>query len=66
VQRINEAIDADEFGEWVEDIAVLCFVMSLYGNFPISLRYTCENLSKENLALIGKALFLACGYSEPS
>jgi hypothetical protein len=66
VQRINEAIDADEFGEWVEDIAVLCFVLSLSGNFPISLRYTCENLSKENLALIGKALCLACGYSEPS
>lgn len=66
IQRINEAIDADEFGERGEDIAVLCFVMSLYGNFPISLRYTCENLSKENLARILKALYLAYGYPEPN
>ncbi|MET7714289.1 hypothetical protein [Streptomyces sp. NPDC005407] len=48
IQRVNEAIDADEFGERGEDIAVLCFVMSLCGNFPISLCYACENLSKEN------------------
>lgn len=36
--------------------------MSLYGDFPITLRYTCENLSMENLTLISEALFKACGY----
>lgn len=62
----SSAIDAGEFGEWNEDVAVLCFVLSLYGTYPIPLRYTCENISEENLALIGKALYLACGYDEPS
>ncbi|MEU9207569.1 hypothetical protein AB0D27_06320 [Streptomyces sp. NPDC048415] len=65
VQRAAAAIDAGVFGEWGEDIALLRFVLSLYGDHPISLRYTCENISEENLALIGKALYLACGYDEP-
>ncbi len=64
VPRTGAAVDAGEFGEWNQDIAVLCFVLSLYGTYPIPLRYTCENISKENLALIGKALYLACGYNE--
>ncbi|MFG2357561.1 hypothetical protein [Streptomyces sp. NPDC048521] len=62
VRRIKEAIDSGELGEWREDLAILLMAMSLYGDFPISLRYTCENLSEENLALIGEALFKACGY----
>ncbi|MFJ9866302.1 hypothetical protein [Streptomyces sp. NPDC101165] len=62
VRRIKEAIDSGELGEWREDLAILLVAMSLYGDFPIALRYTCENLSKENLALIGEALFKACGY----
>ncbi|MCX5368417.1 hypothetical protein OHU34_16325 [Streptomyces sp. NBC_00080] len=66
VPGAGSAIDAGEFGEWNEDVAVLCFVLSLYGTYPIPLRYTCENISEENLALIGKALYLACGYDEPS
>lgn len=65
VQRVDAAIDARELGPWGEDLAVLQFVLSLQGNYPIPLRYTCENLSEENLALIGKALSLACGHGEP-
>ncbi len=65
VEGVNAAVDAGEFGEWREEIAVLCIVLSLYGNYPIPLRYTCENLSKEAVALIGKALYLASGYDEP-
>lgn len=66
IQKIDTAIDAGDFGEWGEDIAVLCFALSLYGDYPISLRYTCENLAEETLALMGKSLFLASGYSEPA
>ncbi|MDX3076905.1 hypothetical protein [Streptomyces sp. MI02-7b] len=62
VRPIREAIDSGGFGEWREDLAVLMVAMSLYGDFPIALRYTCENLSLENLALISEALFKACGY----
>ncbi|MFE1561157.1 hypothetical protein ACFW6V_40010 [Streptomyces sp. NPDC058734] len=65
VKRVDAAIDAGALGEWGEDVAVLCFALSLYGNYPIALRYTCENLSEETLALMSKALFLANGYDEP-
>ncbi|MET7382959.1 hypothetical protein ABZT08_29870 [Streptomyces sp. NPDC005526] len=58
----KEAIHSGEFGEWREDLAILLVAMSLYGDFPITLRYTCENLSMENLTLISEALFKACGY----
>ncbi|MFD1659459.1 hypothetical protein ACFSL4_14920 [Streptomyces caeni] len=62
VRRMKEAIDSGELGEWREDLAILLIAMSLYADFPISLRYTCENLSKQNLTLVGEALFKACGY----
>ncbi|OKK11341.1 hypothetical protein AMK16_32735 [Streptomyces sp. CB00455] len=65
VKRVDAAIDAGALGEWGEDIAVLCFILSLCGDYPISLRYNCENLSKETLGLMSKALFLANGYEEP-
>ncbi|MFF3286333.1 hypothetical protein [Streptomyces sp. NPDC003023] len=62
IQRLNEALDADELGDG-EDIAVLRFAMSLYGNSPVSLRHTCDQISEPNLVLIGRAMRKAAGYS---
>ncbi|MGW0731168.1 hypothetical protein [Streptomyces sp. NPDC002851] len=62
VRQVGEAIHSGHLGEWREDLAVLLVAMSLYGDFPISLRYACENLSQENLTLISNALLKACGY----
>ncbi|MFD9726778.1 hypothetical protein [Streptomyces sp. NPDC059072] len=46
-------------------IAVLQIVLSLWDDYPIALRYTCEYLGEENLSLVAKALFLSNGYDEP-
>ncbi|MFE1909372.1 hypothetical protein ACFU5Y_36600 [Streptomyces gardneri] len=62
IPRIHAAIDAGEFGEWREDLAVLRFALSLYADYPISLRYVCENLSEETIALMGTSLSRANGY----
>ncbi|MER6257325.1 hypothetical protein ABT224_38995 [Streptomyces sp. NPDC001584] len=65
-RRVGDAIEAGAFGEeWDEDIAVLRIILSLWGDYPISLRYTCEYLSQGSLGLVAKALFLANGYDEP-
>lgn len=62
VRQMKEEINAGGFGEWREDLAILMVAMSLYGDFPIALRYVCENLSVKNVALISEALFKACGH----
>ncbi|MFG3043280.1 hypothetical protein ACGFYZ_40920 [Streptomyces sp. NPDC048330] len=68
VPKLGAAIDDGEFvgpGSVVsaEDIAVLRFALSFYGNSPVSLRYEGDNLSKQSIDLIGKALLMANGYS---
>ncbi|WP_329380124.1 hypothetical protein OG625_14290 [Streptomyces sp. NBC_01351] len=64
-RRVGDALEAGAFGEWNEDIAVLRIILSLWGHYPISLRYTGEYLTEANLTLVAKALFLANGYAEP-
>ncbi|MFF2790115.1 hypothetical protein ACFVT6_25735 [Streptomyces sp. NPDC058049] len=55
-RRVGDAIEAGAFGEeWDEDIAVLRIILSLWGSYPISLRYTCEYLSEGSLSLVAKA-----------
>ncbi|MFF3624470.1 hypothetical protein [Streptomyces sp. NPDC002467] len=64
VPRLRAAIEASELGEHREELVVLCFGLSLYGSFPISLRYDCSVLSEEVVQLLGKALLIANGYAE--
>ncbi|MFH7599285.1 hypothetical protein WDV06_29930 [Streptomyces racemochromogenes] len=64
VPRLHAAIEAAELGEHGEELIVLCFALSLYGDFPISLRYDCWGLPKEVVQLMGKALLIANGYAE--
>lgn len=64
VPRLRAAIEARELGDHGEELIVLCFVLSLYGNFPISLRYDCWGLSEDVVQLMGKALLIANGYAE--
>lgn len=63
VRLVKEAVVSGELGEWREDLAILLMAISLYGDYPVSLRYTCENISEDNLTLISESLFRACGYS---
>ncbi|MFJ8215058.1 hypothetical protein [Streptomyces sp. NPDC096033] len=64
VPGLQAGIEAGELGEHGEELVVLCFALSLYGNFPISLRYDCWGLSEEVVQLMGKALLIANGYAE--
>ncbi|WP_328694624.1 hypothetical protein OHA37_40745 (plasmid) [Streptomyces sp. NBC_00335] len=64
VSRLRAAVEAGELGEHGEELAVLCFALSLYGDFPISLRYDCDGLSEEVVQLMGKALLIANGHAE--
>ncbi|MFI7345396.1 hypothetical protein ACIBSR_03925 [Streptomyces sp. NPDC049936] len=63
IQRMGDAMEAGELGDG-EDSAVLRFTMSLYGNYTISLRYICDQVSEPNLILVGKAMRQAAGYSD--
>lgn len=64
-RSVGDAIEAGVFGERDEDVSVLCVILSLWGNYPVSLRYTVESFSEENLGLMSKALFPANGHDEP-
>ncbi|MFE2554361.1 hypothetical protein ACFXGI_38520 [Streptomyces sp. NPDC059355] len=62
-KRVGAAIESGELGEWGgEDLTVLRFILSLWGDYPIGLRFLCVNLSEEAVELMGKALLLANGY----
>lgn len=64
VPRLRAAIEAGALGDRSEELTVLCFALSLYGDFPISLRYDCWGLSGEVVQLMGKAMLIANGYGE--
>lgn len=64
VSKLRAAVEAGDLGEHGEELTVLCFALSLYGDFPISLRYDCDGLSEEVVQLMGKALLIANGYAE--
>ncbi|MFC9627203.1 hypothetical protein ACFTXM_47145 [Streptomyces sp. NPDC056930] len=62
IPEIDVAIERGEFVRRDGDISVLRVAMSLYGDYRISLRYNVENVTPEDLALIGESLKRACGY----
>ncbi|MEV7545690.1 hypothetical protein [Streptomyces sp. NPDC089915] len=64
VPRLRAAIEAGELGDHSEELTVLYFALSLYGDFPVSLRYDCWGLSEEVVRLMGKAMLIANGYAE--